>query len=112
MKITVYIIFFSILISTHISCRLFINSFIENRVNETIEIISAQNLPENITAINNISYIQDETNEHLLDIYYPNDIEGPFPVIINIHGGGFIFGDKDLRLLYGNRRQWDPKFCY
>jgi acetyl esterase/lipase len=29
-----------------------------------------------------------------LDIYLPEDGEGPFPVIINIHGGGFAIGDK------------------
>jgi len=29
-----------------------------------------------------------------LDIYLPNEGEGPFPVIIAIHGGGFMQGDK------------------
>lgn len=29
-----------------------------------------------------------------LDIYWPNEGEGPFPVIIAIHGGGFMQGDK------------------
>ncbi len=29
-----------------------------------------------------------------LDIYLPDDGDGPFPVIISIHGGGFMFGDK------------------
>ena len=30
-----------------------------------------------------------------LDIYLPNDGIGPFPVIVSIHGGAFIAGDKD-----------------
>lgn len=29
-----------------------------------------------------------------LDIYLPNEGTGPFPVIIEIHGGGFIIGSK------------------
>ena len=29
-----------------------------------------------------------------LDIYLPDDGDGPFPVIISIHGGAFMFGDK------------------
>jgi acetyl esterase/lipase len=32
-----------------------------------------------------------------LDIYLPEKGEGPFPVIISIHGGGFIGGDKGDR---------------
>ena len=30
-----------------------------------------------------------------LDIYWPEDGVGPFPVIVAIHGGAFKFGDKD-----------------
>ena len=29
-----------------------------------------------------------------LDLYLPNDAKGPYPCIVAIHGGGFIFGDK------------------
>ena len=29
-----------------------------------------------------------------LDLYLPNDTPGPYPCIVAIHGGGFIFGDK------------------
>jgi acetyl esterase/lipase len=29
-----------------------------------------------------------------LDLYLPNDTPGPYPLIVAIHGGGFIFGDK------------------
>ena len=35
-----------------------------------------------------------------LDIYLPDEGEGPFPVIMHIHGGGFEFGDKrDVHVL-------------
>ena len=29
-----------------------------------------------------------------LDIYLPEEGDGPFPVIISVHGGAFMFGDK------------------
>jgi len=35
-----------------------------------------------------------------LDIYLPDESEGPFPVIVAIHGGAFMGGDKaDMQLL-------------
>lgn len=35
-----------------------------------------------------------------LDIYLPDEGEGPFPVILSIHGGAFMMGDKaDVQLL-------------
>ena len=37
---------------------------------------------------------------HKLDIYLPDDGDGPFPVILHIHGGGFAIGDKrDIHVL-------------
>ncbi len=30
----------------------------------------------------------------MLDLYLPNDGQGPFPVIVAIHGGAFLVGDK------------------
>lgn len=35
-----------------------------------------------------------------LDIYLPNEGSGPFPVILAIHGGAFLFGDKADRQLH------------
>ena len=29
-----------------------------------------------------------------LDVYLPEKGQGPFPVIVSIHGGAFMFGDK------------------
>ncbi len=36
----------------------------------------------------------DQSEAQKLDIYLPTTGEGPFPVVIMIHGGGFMFGDK------------------
>ncbi len=39
---------------------------------------------------------------HLLDVYYPEGTkaDAKLPVIIDIHGGGWMYGDKDLNKYY------------
>lgn len=42
----------------------------------------------------------DRSSKHQLDIFLPEEGEGPFPVILHIHGGGFEIGDKrDIHVL-------------
>ncbi len=53
-----------------------------------------------IEQINDIPYIDDGMWEHLLDIYYPEGTNSPLPVIIDIHGGGWMYGDKELNKNY------------
>ena len=36
----------------------------------------------------------DQSDAQKLDLYIPTTGDGPFPVVIMIHGGGFMFGDK------------------
>jgi acetyl esterase/lipase len=36
------------------------------------------------------------SDTQILDLYIPTTGDGPFPVVINIHGGGFKFGDKGM----------------
>ena len=36
----------------------------------------------------------DEHPRQVFDIYYPEEDEGPFPVLLHMHGGGFAIGDK------------------
>lgn len=35
-----------------------------------------------------------ESKRQCFDLYLPEEGEGPFPLFIHIHGGGFAFGDK------------------
>lgn len=37
----------------------------------------------------------DRTEKEKLDIYYPEEGEGPFPVFVEVHGGGWYFGQKN-----------------
>ena len=57
-----------------------------------------------------------------LDIYWPAEGNGPFPVIVSIHGGAFMGGDKrDVQItpmqivrmtaaVASNGKLWEPRF--
>lgn len=59
--------------------------------------------PRGITRFDNIRYGNDETLPHwqLLDVYRPADSSGALPVIVVVHGGGWVYGDKDVYQFYG-----------
>ncbi|MGM9906039.1 alpha/beta hydrolase, partial [Lactobacillus sp.] len=56
-------------------------------------------IPE-VERINDISYGPDP-KWNLLDIYLPKDRTGKVPVIISIHGGGWVYGTKETYQFYG-----------
>lgn len=51
-------------------------------------------LPEGTVLHGNIRYSGDATEKHLLDIYLPSGVKGDIPVIVFIHGGGWLSNDK------------------
>jgi acetyl esterase/lipase len=56
--------------------------------------------PEGMSLIEDISYIEDESKEHQLDLARPFDYDGILPVIVHVHGGGWVSGDKDSYYRY------------
>jgi len=48
----------------------------------------------------NLAYVDDGDQMHLLDVYYPEGTVGLLPTIVDIHGGGWVYGDKDLNKNY------------
>ena len=56
-------------------------------------------IPE-VERIDNLPYGPDE-KWHTLDVYLPKKESAPFPVIINIHGGGWVYGTKETYQYYG-----------
>lgn len=56
--------------------------------------------PENIIRTDDIRYGDDAEN-NLLDVYRLKTASGKSPVIVIVHGGGWVYGDKELYQYYG-----------
>ncbi|MFL4499780.1 alpha/beta hydrolase fold domain-containing protein [Weissella sp. MSCH1] len=56
-----------------------------------------------------IAYMDGE--RHTLDVYLPNEGQGAFPVIVDIYGGGLIFGDKSSHKLEPALRLLDKGYA-
>ncbi len=76
---------------------LFWNKFVKADDDKRIASLS---LPEGIKEINNIPYTDSGSEYHLFDVYYPENTDKKLPVIIEIHGGGWMYGTKDLNKIY------------
>ena len=64
------------------------------------EVHAKQTPPDTLKKEYNIPYIDDGNRYHMLDVYYPENATGDLPVIIDIHGGGWMYGDKSLNEYY------------
>lgn len=56
--------------------------------------------PESIEESRNNPYVDDGNPMHLIDVCYPKNADEKLPVIIDIHGGGWMYGDKELNKNY------------
>ena len=50
--------------------------------------------PEGTVLHGNIPYNNDTLKKHLLDIYLPANTQGKIPLVVFIHGGGWLVNDK------------------
>ena len=57
-------------------------------------------LPEGVTEFRDISYGHHGV-ENLLDVYIPAGSREPLPTIVSIHGGGYVYGSKEIYRRYG-----------
>lgn len=55
--------------------------------------------PENIIRYDNIPY-GNYSDENLLDVYLSKDVKVKQPVIVSVHGGGFVYGSKEVYQFY------------
>ena len=55
--------------------------------------------PENVQALYNLPYGL-EGKFQLLDVYFPKGETGKLPVIVNVHGGGYVYGTKEVYVHY------------
>jgi acetyl esterase/lipase len=51
-------------------------------------------LPQGTILHSNVPYNNDNLQKHLLDIYLPANAKGKLPLVILIHGGGWLSNDK------------------
>lgn len=65
--------------------------------------LSTQEMSEGVSVIKDIPYIEDADAYRMLDIYYPAGEVEKLPVIVDIHGGGLMYGDKDMNRIYASR---------
>lgn len=57
--------------------------------------------PEDVERWDNIVYGHIDRNIQVLDVYRPRQAEGEdLPVIISVHGGGWVYGDKERYQYY------------
>ena len=56
--------------------------------------------PEDVIRYDNIRYAADPV-WNLLDVYRPRQLSGTLPVIIIYHGGGWVYGTKEVYQFYG-----------
>ena len=54
--------------------------------------------PDNVVRVEDISYGPHKMN--VLDVYRPQDAPAKLPVIVSVHGGGWVYGDKNLYQYY------------
>ncbi|MDD7570724.1 MAG: alpha/beta hydrolase, partial [Faecalibacterium sp.] len=58
--------------------------------------LAAQPAPGGVKELVNIRYVEDGHKLHLLDVYRPEEAEGKLPTIVDIHGGAWVYADKEL----------------
>ena len=57
-------------------------------------------LPTGVTECRDISY-GSHGKWNLLDVYYPEGTTQALPTIVSIHGGGYVYGSKEIYRRYG-----------
>lgn len=56
-------------------------------------------IPQGVTACRDISYGK-AGKWHKLDVYFPEGAQGRLPTIVSVHGGGYVYGNKEIYLRY------------
>ena len=72
----------------------------EAKINDDARDAGLNPYPENVDRFDSIRY-GDHGDDNLLDLYRPHRYQGKLPVIVHVHGGGFVYGTKETYQFYG-----------
>ncbi|MDZ7646734.1 MAG: alpha/beta hydrolase [Cytophagales bacterium] len=72
-----------------VSLSLIVSTTAVSQTNPVIDIF-----PKGTTLYGNIAYNNDTLTKHLLDIYLPPNTKSKVPLVIFVHGGGWLGNDK------------------
>ncbi len=57
--------------------------------------------PDNVDEYVDIDYLGTDDRFNFLDVYRPKGERSVLPVVINVHGGGYVYGEKEVYRHYG-----------
>lgn len=56
--------------------------------------------PDGVLTKRDIVYLKENARAEYMDIFFPEKQSGVLPVIIDVHGGGWVYGNKELNEYY------------
>ena len=75
-----------------------IDDFIRSNTRDDKKRDAGLTTPADIERFDDIRYGEYERN--VLDVYRPKQFSGKLPVIVSVHGGGWVYGDKTINQFY------------
>ena len=75
-----------------------INDFITSNIRDDKKRDENFSTPDDVERFDDIRY--GETDVNVLDVYRPKNRVGKLPVIVSVHGGGWVYGNKTVNQFY------------
>lgn len=84
--------------------NIFLNSVFQKKRLEFDKLTQVQNskfsFPDDVSELTDINYCDDGLQAHTLNVYRPASNQKTLPVIINVHGGGLVMGNKEFNRFF------------
>lgn len=84
--------------------NILLNSVFQKKRLEFDKITQMQNskfsFPDDVSELTDINYCDDGLQAHTLNVYRPASNQKTLPVIINVHGGGLVMGNKEFNRIF------------
>lgn len=84
--------------------NIFLNSVFQKKRLEFDKLTQEQNnkftFPDDVSELTDIYYCNDELPAHTMNVYRPATNQKTLPVIINVHGGGLVMGNKEFNRFF------------